>query len=722
VQEKYMKTNLRTKLLGSFIGLTLLVSMSGLIGLFSIHSIDGKLNQLTDIVAPTVGTSNDLIANLWEANKVAEEALLTKDVKGVTDIQTELTSLDTIFDAAYEKLKPLVSAKDLLDDIDRAKQEQQDFIQHTQEALAQQVLMLEKDQFSRDLMQKFDAVSVKLDEMLQQLADDNESQMQKAKDQGDTLLTAGTATVNQINDILGKLFEKDYPVVEASLKLQRLVAESQNIVRKYLRAEDMAQLASIRQEFEKNFADADVFITTLSTNAETAEDKQKVLELRNLFAQWDDTVLVKDGLFEAHKAMLEANAQVANLSTIFEKDVDDAAVSLQVISSAADTISNAADEEAASTVKSAMTAILITIAIGFTLAIFIGVLITRNIMKSVTGVSKGLQDAAQGEGDLTKRLIVTSQDEIGEMAKWFNLFMEKLQGIIKQVGESSTSVTVNSKQLSQIAAGLLDNSEEMAQRATNVAGSAEEMNANLTSVAAAMEQSTTNTNMVASAAEEMSSTISEIAENAEKARDVSDKAVKQAKSALLKMTELGQAANKIGKVTEAITEISEQTNLLALNATIEAARAGEAGKGFAVVANEIKELAKQTAGATLDIKNLIEAVQHTASSTGGEIEEISKVIGGVNEIVATIATAVEEQSTVTREIANNINQASAGIQEVNENVSQSSVASGEISQDITEVSSASQRITANSNEVRVSSQDLLNQASELAQLVGKFKV
>jgi len=108
------------------------------------------------------------------------------------------------------------------------------------------------------------------------------------------------------------------------------------------------------------------------------------------------------------------------------------------------------------------------------------------------------------------------------------------------------------------------------------------------------------------------------------------------------------SAHAISKVTETITEISEQTNLLALNATIEAARAGEAGKGFAVVANEIKELAKQTNEATLDIKTKIEDVQVATDNTVADIEEISKVINNVNEIVVTITMAVGEQSKATK--------------------------------------------------------------------------
>ena len=354
-----------------------------------------------------------------------------------------------------------------------------------------------------------------------------------------------------------------------------------------------------------------------------------------------------------------------------------------------------------------------------------GVLVTLAtiaIVKPINNAVEGLKDIAEGEGDLTMRLNVTSKDEVGEMAHWFNVFIEKLQGIIKQIADNASSVGASSEQLSSISSQLLAGAEDTSQRSSNVATAAEEMSANLNNVAAAMEESSTNANMVATAAEEMSSTINEIAENAEKARGVSSEAVEQADQASEKMQELGDAANKIGKVTETITEISEQTNLLALNATIEAARAGEAGKGFAVVANEIKELAKQTAEATLDIKNLIDDVQSTSRSTEEGITQISTVITGVNDIVSTIATAVEEQTAATQEIANNISQASQGIQEVNENVSQSSAVSTEISQDIAEVSSAAQNISNNSNEVKQSAEDLLARSQELNQIVGSFKV
>ena len=363
-------------------------------------------------------------------------------------------------------------------------------------------------------------------------------------------------------------------------------------------------------------------------------------------------------------------------------------------------------------------------------AIFISLILSLVLTYMISGKISGplraacgmVKDIAEGEGDLTVRLKADSTDEVGELSKGFNTFVGKLQDIIKKISNSSREVDVSSGDLQEISKALSSEVKDTAKRSMNVAASTEEMDANISSIASAMEESTTNLNLVVTAAEEMTSTIAEIARNAEKARSISEGAVSQSSSASGKMDILGKAAKEIGKVTDTISEISEQTNLLALNATIEAARAGEAGKGFAVVANEIKELAIQTADATRDIKKQIDAIQSTTSLAVDEIQMISKTITDINEIVVTIATSVEEQSVVTKEISGNIAQASQGIALVNENINQSSSVSNEIAKDISGVSEATDKISESSRKVETSSRRLKDMASELKLILDGFRV
>lgn len=346
---------------------------------------------------------------------------------------------------------------------------------------------------------------------------------------------------------------------------------------------------------------------------------------------------------------------------------------------------------------------------------------TRNILGPINAAVAGLKDIAQGEGDLTMRLQVKSKDEVGELAQWFNLFIEKLQYIIKDVASGVNTLSSSSTELTLISEQMNLGAQDASNKSNTVAVAAEEMSANMNNVAAAMEQSSMNTNLVATASEEMSSTISEIAQNAEKARSISENASKKATEASVNINELGESAKSIGKIVETITDISDQVNLLALNATIEAARAGEAGKGFAVVANEIKELAKQTAASSSDIKEKVSSIQNITEKTVMQIAEINDVISNVNEVVIGIATAVEEQTAATSEISSNVSQMAQGVQEVNGNVSQSSCVATEIAKDIIAVSSISSEMLASSAHVNSSAQSLTALAGQLNQMVGQFK-
>jgi methyl-accepting chemotaxis protein len=354
------------------------------------------------------------------------------------------------------------------------------------------------------------------------------------------------------------------------------------------------------------------------------------------------------------------------------------------------------------------------------LIIPVALFFSGTMVKSLVKVTASLKDVAEGEGDLTQRIRITSKDEIGELSHWFNLFIEKLQNMIQDISKSSQSLARSVDVTKGASRDISDNSTQMLDTTRKVTRSTHEMSSQISSISRVVGQSSDNLDIVASATEEMTATINEIAKNAESARSMSRETKGKIETASAKVNQLGMDARQIDGFTASINDISEQTNLLALNATIEAARAGEAGKGFAVVAGEIKELARQTATATQDIKGKIDNIMRSSGDTVAEMAVILTTFGDMNDVVNEIASAIEEQSATTKEIADNTATVATGINDVNTNVAQFDVLTTDVATQMETVNQASAKMSENCTNIDKDTQEMGTQTARLDQLINRF--
>ncbi|MEB4925685.1 methyl-accepting chemotaxis protein [Pseudomonas aeruginosa] len=316
----------------------------------------------------------------------------------------------------------------------------------------------------------------------------------------------------------------------------------------------------------------------------------------------------------------------------------------------------------------------------------------RGVTRPILGVAHMLRDIASGEGDLTQRLPHTGRDELGELAGWFNRFLDKLQPIIRDVKVSVRDARSTADQSAAISS----------------------------QTSAGMQQQFREIDQVATASHEMTATAQDVARSAAQAADAArgadqatrdglalidrttqsiDSLAANLTSAMGQVEQLASSSEEIGSVPEVIRAIAEQTNLLALNAAIEAARAGDAGRGFAVVADEVRNLARRTQDSVEQIRGVIEGLQQgtrdvvdamhgSHRQAQGSVEQVDEAVAAlqrigeavtvINDMNLQIASAAEEQSSVAEEINRNV----AAIRDVTESLSSQAEESAQVSQSL----------------------------------------
>lgn len=353
--------------------------------------------------------------------------------------------------------------------------------------------------------------------------------------------------------------------------------------------------------------------------------------------------------------------------------------------------------------------IALAIVLGFASGTLVGRAIARPI-KSMTAVMRRMAD-----GDTTVAMNDDQRkDEVGAMGQALRVFRDNMirnntleaEQTRERQGRENRAKAVEQLvgEFQQTSARIVQNvasaADQLKTDSRTMSSNADQTSQQSMTVASAAEEASSNVQTVASAAEELHASITEIGNQVAESARLASSAVQETERTNATVEGLAAAAQKIGAVVELINDIAGQTNLLALNATIEAARAGDAGKGFAVVAQEVKTLADQTAKATEEITAQVADMQSVTSSTVTAIRNIGTTITRLNEIATTIASAVEEQTAATNEIARSVEQAATGTRSVSLNIGTVTAAATQTGQLANQVLSAGMDLAGQSDALR----------------------
>ena len=508
------------------------------------------------------------------------------------------------------------------------------------------------------------------------------------------------------------------PSVRVLGELRAGVITYRNVIREHM----------LSELIEEKLAQEKTLESVVESNNKIRQAYEKLItspEERALYAEWTQVwEEYRKGSLEvmdlSRKAAGKSPHDAHNLNTttvnligikadnILKKDID-------LNNKGADT----AGIEATNSYNTAFMTVVILLGAAILIGVLVGFYLVRDVSAGIRSIVTPMK--ALGEGDLTANVPHQGEKtEIGTMADTLQVFKEAL--IAKKAADEAAAADADAKiargqrvdgitrdfekLIGELVGSLSSSSTELEAAANTLTSTAEVTGKTSGEAAAASQEVSSNVQSVAVATEEITSSVGEIGRQVQESSRIASEAVRQAQKTDASITELSQAAARIGDVVKLITAVAEQTNLLALNATIEAARAGDAGRGFAVVASEVKALAAQTAKATDEISAQVAGMQTATQESVSTIKEIGKTITLISEISSTIAAAVEEQGAATQEISRNVQQAAS--------------LSGEVANSITDVSRGAGETGAASGQVLSAAQMLSTDSSRLKIEVEKF--
>ncbi len=344
--------------------------------------------------------------------------------------------------------------------------------------------------------------------------------------------------------------------------------------------------------------------------------------------------------------------------------------------------------------ESASRNMVIFVGLAVILAVILGFSITRSITRPIGILQKELDELATRGGDLTHKIEVDSKDEVGDLAKAVNMFINNIWTIMKEVNKSVVSVAETAEQLSATS--------------QQTAASATENAASVTEIASTVDQVTSNAQEIAAVSQAATASATEGSRGLDKINEQMGRIVNVSRETTDVIDGLNKKTQEINQIMDLITSIADQTNLLALNAAIEAARAGEQGRGFAVVAEEVRKLAEQSANAAKEIYSLINTIQvesqkavQSMAESDREVESGTKVLEEVGFSFKEIISSVQGLTSQVQDLASAAEQMSAGVQNVAASTEEQTAAMEEVSASAVSLSKLSDTLNAEINKFEI---------------------
>ncbi|WP_286907580.1 methyl-accepting chemotaxis protein [Clostridium sp. UBA1652] len=561
------------------------------------------------------------------------------------------------------------------------------------------------------------------------------------------LTIIGVTSVKQLTVLNNKIMELNEQRVAPIIKLENIKSDIE-----YIRYEGNSLMDASDDDEKKTIKDA--IATKVSDIDEALLEYKDDEDFSSLFSNYDAFIAAKDtfvenaeqrGLIQQNGSHLEGqippeSQDGAGGAPNNMQAFDEAKIALvesfdEVINNHVLEAQNTYQDSKADYKKTVMILISIVV-ICIVISLLLSIVIIRSIIVPVKKVTGKLKEVSESNGDLTQRINYQSKDEIGQLSKSFDLFMDKLQSIIKEVASSAEVIESSSGQLSKATAITTESLEEISKTVVDISGGASDGAASAEETTAGLSEAARFSEAASDASRKTAYNSKKVKESAEDGANKIDEIVSSitniassSKEVSVIINELDYSSRKIGDIIKIITSISEQTNLLALNAAIEAARAGEAGKGFNVVSDEIRKLADESSKAARDIYELVKDNQLKSASAVTSVnqveEKVAKGVEKASEVGESIQNIIKNVKEIVVEIEQidkaNVQQVESA-KEIEQAINNIALSSNEIASGTENISSSIEEQLKTMNGIEKTTEDLLEMSRRLSKITSGFKV